>query len=351
MRSVIITFGVICFAMNSIAQNKQCAGGDICNWDYNKKAAVVLTFDDWTPGQFPLVVPTLKKNKMVATFFPILSNVERSELGWKAIQTAQKNGNEIGNHSLTHPDLTKLSDGDLQNEIRTPQEETEKNVPNNKVISFAYPYGAGADNQRVIDSLRSSGHLGARSVWGISNYSYNFAQTDDDYYRIQIYGMNERTKNAQFFSEVEKTIAGGGLITFLYHSVDDDLGSCNDTWYAQVKFDSLKEQIRFLKKQKVWVTTFGNAILYHREARSASLYELYNQVGEGRFFELIIPDETFLQHVDSSLFVPLSVIVYKNNEESYSSVFQGETKIPIDVQTERYVQFRVKPNSGVIVVK
>ena len=342
---------MIFFAMNSIAQNKQCAGGDICNWDYNKKAAVVLTFDDWTPGQFPLVVPTLKKNKMVATFFPILSNVEKSDLGWKAIQTAQKNGNEIGNHSLTHPDVTKLSDADLQTEIRTPQSEIEKNVSHNRVISFAYPYGAGADNQRVIDSLRNSGHLGARSVWGMSNYSYNFAQTDDDYYRIQMYGMNERTKNSQFFSEVEKTIAGGGLITFLYHSVDDDLGSCNDTWYAQVKLDSLKEQIQFLKKQNVWVTTFGSAILYHREVHSASLYELYNQVGEGRFFELIIADDNFLQRIDSTLFVPLSVIVYKNNGGTYSSVKQGDKQIPIDLQTDTYIQFRVVPNGGRIVVK
>lgn len=338
-------------AVTAIAQNKQCAGGDICNWDYNKKAAVVLTFDDWTPGQFPLVVPTLKRNKMVATFFPILSNVEKSEVGWKAVQTAQKNGNEIGNHSLSHPDLTKLSDTALQNEIRTPQEEIEKNIPNNKVISFAYPYGAGADNKRVIDSLRSSGHLGARSVWGIWNYSYNFAQTDDDYYRIQIYGMNERTRNAQFYSEVEKTIAGGGLITFLYHSVDDDLGSCNDTWYAQVKLDSLKEQIHFLKEKNVWVTTFGNAILYHREAHSASLYELHNQVGDGRFFELIIADENFLQQIDSTLFVPLSVIVHKNNGETCSSVKQGEKNIPIDEQTETYIQFRVVPNGGRIEVK
>lgn len=338
--------------MASYAQsNKQCAGGDICNWDYNKKAAVVLTFDDWTPGQFPLVVPTLKKNKMVATFFPILSNVEKSDLAWKAVQTAKKNGNEIGNHSLTHPDVTKLSDTELQTEIRTPQVEIEKNIPNNKVISFAYPYGAGASDQRVIEALRSSGHIGARSVWGMSNYSYNFAQTDDDYYRIQIYGMNENTKNSQFYSEVEKTIAGGGLITFLYHSVDDDLGSCNDTWYAQVKLDSLKEQIRFLKEKDVWVTTFGNAVLYHREAHSASLYELHNQVGNSRFFELIIVDENFLQQIDSLLFVPLSVIVYKTNGETYSSVMQGETHIPIDVQNDTYIQFRVMPNGGRIAVK
>lgn len=329
--------------------------GEICKWDYNKKAAIVLTFDDWTPGQFPLVVPALKRNKMVATFFPILSNVEKSELGWKAIQTAQKNGNEIGNHSLSHPDLTKLSDKDLQNEIRTPQNEICKNLPSYRVVSFAYPYGAGADNQRVIDSLRASGHVGARSVWGEWNYTYDFAQTDDDYYRIQIFGMNEQTKNSKFFSDVEKTIAGGGLLTFLYHSVDDDLGSYNDTWYAQVKLDSLKAQLKFLKKHQndIWVTTFGNAILYHREANCASFSE-YASVEENkndkRYFSLNITDKNFLQLVPQESFVPLSVLVFKKSKEHYSTVVQGDTTIPIDVQTDTYIQFRVVPNGKDLIV-
>ena len=95
-------------------------------------------------------------------------------------------------------------------------------------------------------------------------------------------------------------------VTFLYHSVDDDLGSCNDTWYAQVKLDSLKEQIRFLKKQNVWVTTFGSAILYHREVHSASLYELYNQVGEGRLFEW---DLIFLVFASNIIYLVIGIYI------------------------------------------
>ena len=80
----------------------------VCRWDYNKRAAVVLTFDDWTPGQFPLVVPTLKRFGMVATFFPIPNNILSSDLAWDAVNTVVKNDNEIGNHSWSHPDMTKL---------------------------------------------------------------------------------------------------------------------------------------------------------------------------------------------------------------------------------------------------
>ncbi|MBP5582382.1 MAG: polysaccharide deacetylase family protein [Bacteroidales bacterium] len=320
--------------------------GGICKWDYNKKAAVVLTFDDWTPGQFPLVVPALKQFKMVATFFPLTNNIEKSDFGWKSAQKTVENGNELGNHTLTHPDITKLTDEKLEKEVGEPLLQIEKNVPNNAVISFAYPYGAGAENQHSIEYLRSKGFVGARSVWGMSDYSYNFVKEDDDYYRIHIFGMNEKTSNTQFYAEVQSVIAGGGLLTFLYHSVDDDLNSYHDNWFAQVKLDSLKEQLRFLKSNKndVWVTTFGNAVLYHREANCAKLKENKSNVAGERHFSLYIENSNFKKLVPQILVVPLSIIVLKTQDEgTYTSVTQNGQELPIDGQTDSYIQFRAIP--------
>ena len=333
----------------NMSEEKFQVRGEICHWDYNKKAAVVLTFDDWTPGQYPLVVPTLKQFKMVATFFPLTSNIEKTDIGWKAAQATAKNGNELGNHTLTHPDITKLTDETLEKEVMEPVSQIEKIVPNNAVISFAYPYGAGADDQHSIEFLRSKGFVGARSVWGMSDYSYNFAKEDEDYYKIHCYGMNESTKNSQFNAEVESVIKGGGLLTFLYHSVDDDLNSYHDSWYAQVKLDSLKEQLRFLKKHQdeVWVTTFGNAILYHREANCAKL-----RVQERDGFieaKLTITNLEFRDLVPQTLMVPLTIKIY--TDKKWSSVEQNGMSIPIDKQTDTYVQFRAIPNGGEIVLK
>ena len=356
MRKGVLTFVSVCFAMmahaqyddsNLLAFNKNVGG--ICKWDYDKKAAVVLTFDDWTPGQYPLVVPTLRQYKMVATFFPLSSNIEKTDIGWKSAQITAKNGNELGNHTLTHPDITKLNDDTLEKEVMEPVSLVEKNVPDNAVISFAYPYGAGANDQRSIDFLRSKGFVGARSVWGMSDYSYNFIKEESDYYRIHCYGMNERTKNSQFNAEVEAVIAGGGLLTFLYHSVDDDLNSYQDNWYAQVKLDSLKEQLRFLKSHKndVWITTFGNAILYHREAHCVRLIEHKSSVTNERRVSLCIENRNFLELVPQSLAVPLTVIVLKSPDEGiYVSVSQNGKEIPIDKQTSSYIQFRAVPTLG-----
>lgn len=331
------------------------ADGAICQWDYNKKATVVLTFDDWTPGQFPLVVPELKRHKMIATFFPILTNIEKYDYSWKAIKKVIENGNEVGSHTVTHPDLTKCSDGDLQKEITEPIKTVAEKNNGYKVLTLAYPYGTGAGyseaDLRVITALRATGHIGARSVWGISNYSYNFAPTDDDYYRIQIYGMNEKTTNQQFYSEVEKTIVGGGLITYLYHSVDDDLNSYNDTWYAQVKLDSLRAQLNFLKKNedKIWVTTFRNALLYHREASKA---ELIVDKKQNEITARVQLSDEFFKLVPKDCLIPLSVMVFKNeNKTNITSITQNGTAIPIDKQTDDYIQFRIIPNGEPAILK
>lgn len=337
-------------AQQSNFMNASAIGG-ICKWDSNKQAAVVLTFDDWTPGQFPIVVPQLRKSDLVATFFPIESNIEKSEYSWKALQSVVKQGNEIGNHSATHPDLTKLTPAQLHDEIAETKHRIDQNVPQQTLVSFAYPYGAGAGysdaEKQVIDSIRKSGHIGARSVWRMSNYSYDFAQTDDDYYRTQIYGMNERTTNAQFQAEVDKVIAGGGLLTFLYHSVDDEMNSHNDTWYAQVKQDSLHVQFQYLKKNQgnLWVTTYGRAIAYHREAHCASLTA--KKVKGDIEYSLTITDKNFLTIVPPSCFVPLTILIYANGN-AVNAVTQADKPLEIVSKTADYIILKAMPNGGVI---
>lgn len=322
----------------------------ICNWDSNKKAAVVLTFDDWTPGQYPLVVPLLKKYSMTATFFPIVNNIQKSRYTWNAVKKLVAQGNEIGNHTQSHPDLTKISDKERIYEVDNAKKEFDKRLPEQTVVSFAYPYGAGAGyspvDKIVIDCLRKSGHIGARSVWGISNYTYDFIKEDDDYYRIQIYGMNEQTTNAQFAEEITKIISGGGLLTFLYHSIDNAQHTYNDNWYALVSSDSLTAQLEILKNHEdsLWVTTFGNALKYKKEADNSSIIAISTNPNEDWVFEL-------KNDLNKEIFnYPLTIQI-KIDSKGFSSIEQNGKTIPIEKQTNSYIQCKLVPNNGRIYIK
>lgn len=88
-----------------------------------KKKMIALTFDDG-PGKYTMdIVSCLKRNHTKATFFVIGSQIDTYK---SSLQTADKIGCEIGNHTYDHSDLTKLSTQEIQNQIG----KTDKKIKN-----------------------------------------------------------------------------------------------------------------------------------------------------------------------------------------------------------------------------
>jgi peptidoglycan/xylan/chitin deacetylase (PgdA/CDA1 family) len=320
----------------------------ICNWKDDKKGAVVLTFDDWSPGQFPVAVPELNSRGLVSTISPILDVVAPWNHNWPDVVTTAAAGHEIGNHTKSHPDLTTSTSTSINTEVRGAKNTIDIQVPSQKVVSFIYPFGTGtggsAKHIEVRDSVKASGHIGARGVIGISNYTYNFAATDDDYYKIKIYGMDgTRTTNA-FAGEITKIINGGGLLVYLYHSVDDAAVSHGDNWYALVIQDSLQKQLDTLValQDQVWVTTFGKAVRYHKEKNSASLSEVY--APDGALWVVNLTDTLD----NNSVYNEPLTLKMKMNGVAYDTVTQNGLVLPIDSIYNDTIMFRAIPDGGEI---
>lgn len=76
---------------------------------------IALTFDD---GPYPKVtghiLDVLEKNGVCATFFVLGSRIEGRE---DVLTRIDELGCEIGNHSFSHADLTRLSKADCQREL------------------------------------------------------------------------------------------------------------------------------------------------------------------------------------------------------------------------------------------
>jgi peptidoglycan/xylan/chitin deacetylase (PgdA/CDA1 family) len=97
--------------------------------------------------------------------------VGKALLTWEQARQLKLHGVEFGSHSLTHPDLTKLTQKALELEINESKRILEEELE--MVIStFAYPFGLW--NQRVIDTVKKAGYQWAVTasgrVWeGIGN--------------------------------------------------------------------------------------------------------------------------------------------------------------------------------------
>jgi len=91
----------------------------IRNIDPNKPM-VALTFDDGpSPEYTPEILKVLKENDAKATFF-VLGTL--AELNPDILKQIEEDGNEIGNHTYSHLDLTELEKPALDYQVLTTQE-------------------------------------------------------------------------------------------------------------------------------------------------------------------------------------------------------------------------------------
>jgi cellulose synthase/poly-beta-1,6-N-acetylglucosamine synthase-like glycosyltransferase/peptidoglycan/xylan/chitin deacetylase (PgdA/CDA1 family) len=85
----------------------------------NKPGELALTFDDGPdPEWTPKILDILKAKGVPATFFIIGENAEADP---KVVQRALAEGNDVGNHTFTHPDLGQLPDTLVRLEINATQ--------------------------------------------------------------------------------------------------------------------------------------------------------------------------------------------------------------------------------------
>jgi peptidoglycan/xylan/chitin deacetylase (PgdA/CDA1 family) len=106
---------------------------------------IAMTFDDGpSPETTPRLLDILKQRNIKATFFMIGQNAERNPTIVKRILAE---GHEIGNHSWTHPQLSKLSDDRVTEEINKTQNAI-KDASGYTPILMRPPYGAITARQK-----------------------------------------------------------------------------------------------------------------------------------------------------------------------------------------------------------
>jgi peptidoglycan/xylan/chitin deacetylase (PgdA/CDA1 family) len=106
---------------------------------------IAMTFDDGpSPGNTTRLLDILKQRNIKVTFFMIGPNVVAHP---EIAQRVLAEGHEIGNHSWTHPQLSKLSDQRVTEEI-TKTQEAIKNACGFTPTLLRPPYGAITKRQR-----------------------------------------------------------------------------------------------------------------------------------------------------------------------------------------------------------
>lgn len=118
--------------------------------------AVVLTFDDGYDDNYKYALPLLNKYNFHATFNILTGSIGKDEYMTKdQLKELVAAGNELGGHSISHPDLSKLGDEKLEKEVSESKKVLEQ-ISGQPVISFCYP--AGKFSEEVEKTVKSAGY-------------------------------------------------------------------------------------------------------------------------------------------------------------------------------------------------
>jgi peptidoglycan/xylan/chitin deacetylase (PgdA/CDA1 family) len=168
------------------------------------RCPIAITFDDGYLDNYTYAAPILEEFGFRATiYFVALKMGERvdwtSDPVWKdhplmdrrLARELVSRGFEAGSHTLTHPDLSKLSDRDARKEI----EESRARLADTlsaSVTTFCYPYGSYTENCHP-SMVREAGYAGARTV-----HRYRFSGHSDRY-RLACRPVSGRMGLPRFF--------------------------------------------------------------------------------------------------------------------------------------------------------
>jgi len=87
---------------------------DTSELDYDKPV-VALTFDDGPSKYTPEILEVLRENNSKATFFVVGSSVDNYK---DTLNQIINEGNEIGNHTYNHKDLTTVTNEELYKQVK-----------------------------------------------------------------------------------------------------------------------------------------------------------------------------------------------------------------------------------------
>lgn len=131
------------------------------------EACAVLTFDDGFANFYETAMPEIARHNFSATVFVISGHVEgrndwgapppglgsQKMLNWRQVRELSEQGIEIGGHTRTHPDLRRLSEKEIEEEIAGGCAEISERT-GRSIENFAYPYGYL--NRQAEDVVRRS---------------------------------------------------------------------------------------------------------------------------------------------------------------------------------------------------
>lgn len=230
-------------------------------WPHNKKAVIILTYDDALLSQLNTAIPQLQAAHLTGTFFLTADINSLTIPRWRALSTQ---GIELGNHTIFHPCIS-TPDNPVASDNYTPygmiREIDDMNhflyaVDGKTKRTYAYPCTeTTVGGKSYVDTLRRYQLVKYARIGGDSTaYITSFKNLDP--LLIPSYGLEDGVTGKQLIAYVKKVQQSGGMGIFMIHGVGGD--------YITISARAHQELVNYLKEniKDIWIPTFQEGMDY-----------------------------------------------------------------------------------------
>jgi hypothetical protein len=258
----------------------------IADFYNNKDAAITISFDDGSYGQYQYAFPTLKKYGYNATFgivgdwtrdtstiFSENGYLFYKRLSYKNIHEMWEDGNEIAWHSMKHVAYNSdLSWNTLNKQLKNDIEYIDEVFFPIEIYTIHYPYSKTRGKIQL--AAKSAGFLFGRT----GNDEYNEIKNINYYLLNSIAIYNNDSPNHDKFNKILDDAKGKWCI-FMYHHIIPDTAKNKKLYethqiednYA-ITPENFEDQIVSISKRDYWVSTNYNIGRYLQQKENSDIY-------------------------------------------------------------------------------
>ena len=260
--------GIVCAAQSDAVRVS------VARWPQDRSAAISLTFDDGMKSQLDNAWPVLKKHHIHGTFFVSMrvDGFETRKQEWKRLA---EEGNELGNHTVTHPCLLpkiqphsqSYTPEMMESEIRDAAQEIMQLLDWHRGLTFAYPcgnlsFGLPQDqvrNEALYMRFVSEHSFAARSAEGAG------AQDPDGLSLLTVteLGATAGKDFTGLLALAQPALREHQWGVYCFHGIGGE--------WLSVDSAALDQLAAYLEQhQEIWTATFGDVVRYIQERHAAS---------------------------------------------------------------------------------
>jgi peptidoglycan/xylan/chitin deacetylase (PgdA/CDA1 family) len=219
----------------------------IAKFPGDKRAAVSFTFDDNCTSSFTKIAPLFSQHGFRCTFFIVPGSI-RSATTWSSWKNLSDEGFEIGNHTMSHFNLTTLKTIDALNDQINASFDLIKTNIQRTPLSFAAP---GHQTNAYIDSIV------------VVNHPFNRSSTKNLYF---CHGWTSSTTQKDAIEHIKEAVKNTAWYVVAAHGVGDG--------WEPIPESLLANALQYCKDQEsdIAVETFENISLYTQAREHSTVW-------------------------------------------------------------------------------